>query len=256
MLTRPSQAKDLQTNLPERMTRYILMEEQQTVTRSEQYGMRLIPLNEREYKLVTPIFVDELQKDEILIQLSRPAREKIIWGKLKLAGNSLRLENTKKPNVVPVFRQTYAVGSNESLERVSIVQSDKNHLLNSGERFLIGLSEFRFIRLPCCQLHWSNLLQPELHGNWILNTPRLEIWKKENGSLTTTGYQDNQLFGITEDLQLTFLSAGHFSVQRIWSNILSRGVDVKANQRAIIQPGERFGFGGYYFAIDYLMDGK
>jgi len=266
VLTRPYKLRKNQPDLPGRITRYVLLEEQRTIKRSEQYGVRLMPLYSREYKLVTPILGDVLQKDEILIQLSRPVREKINWGKLKLEGECLKFQNTRKSNVVPVFRYARVLESNEKLVDILRIGSATSlntgnrlldsTLLSSGDRFLLGLSEFQFIVLPYCQLRWFDLKQPEQHGNWILNKPRIEVWKKDDDNLTTMENQGNHLFDLTEDLQLTFFNPGFFSVTRVWSEVPSPSSTVKANQRAILQPGEYFEYEGYGFTIDYLMDGN
>lgn len=158
-LSPPAERSFTQFNTINIQPDYILLEEQHNRATGEEVGVRYHFLdNKRAYTLIT--YPDlEFQpevSEEIQIQTARSVHEKIIWGYLNFDGQHWVLENLNCfGDIFPILSRS----SNNRYELKQYVQKSRALQLETGDRLLIGVSDFYLIDLTHAGQHMKGLAE-------------------------------------------------------------------------------------------------
>ncbi len=221
---------------------WLLFEEQHDHLSGEHHGTRVHLIEpQNTYQMVTANG-EQSSSTRIYVELPRPTRELTPWLSLAYYGVNWQATNDSRHGfVVPILRKKAGDLNFDSLEMICAPQSKV--VLQTGDRFIVGLSEFQLIHIPPLGIFWKGKNQFEhldmLEGSIFsfdapraINsdneyTPPLTITSR--ASKTESAFRQYQFLHTVLPNRITYVSV--LSGQE-------RELDREAG--LFIQPGDRF----------------
>ena len=221
---------------------WLLFEEQHDHLSGEHHGTRVHLLEpQNAYQMVTTS-EDRSSPTRIYVELPRPTRELTPWLSLAYYGVNWQATNDSRHGfVVPVLRKKAGDLNVESLELICAPQD--RVVLQTGDRFIVGLSEFQLIHIPPLGIFWRgknkiehlemregstfSFVAPRAINSENEYTPPLAI--NSTGSITESAFRQYDFSHNTIQNRITYLSV-----------LSGQESELDPKTRLFIQPGDRF----------------